>query len=194
MRKWLGVLVGACLLWGFAGAALAELCPKCKKLVFTMDIGKCEVCGGATRSGAFHLCPKCSARLKQCEHCRAPLAGQAGPKDIVLDKQANGKTVTVAKGQRIVIRLAGNPTTGYSWALAKLEGDAVEQVGKVQYEPKRVPRGIVGSGGTFRFTFKAVKLGKATLRLAYRRPWEKKKPPAETFTLTVQVKSPAKKK
>ncbi len=194
MRKLLGVAVGVCLLWAFAGAALAELCPKCKKLMFTADIGKCKECGGWTSSGAFKLCRKCSAKLKQCEHCRAPLKEQAGIQDIVLDKKANGTTVAAAVGQRIVIRLRGNPTTGYSWAVKKLEGEAIEQVGKAKYEMDKGSRGRVGAGGTFTFTFQAVKLGKAALTLAYRRPWEKKKPPAKTFTLAVEVKPPAKKK
>lgn len=194
MRKLLGVTVGVCLLWAFAGVALAELCPKCKKLMFTADIGKCRECGGATSSGAFKLCKKCSAKLKQCEHCRGPLKEQAGIQDIVLDKKANGTTVTAAVGQRIVIRLAGNITTSYSWAVKKLEGEALKQDGKVEYVPKKAPRPKVGAGGTFVATFKAVKLGKAALTLAYRRPWEKKKPPAKTFTLAVEVKPPAKKK
>jgi len=41
--------------------------------MFTADVGKCVVCGGDTTSGAHKLCPRCSARLGQCEHCRAPL-------------------------------------------------------------------------------------------------------------------------
>jgi len=174
-----------------ASSALAELCPKCKGKMYIQNIGKCVACGGHTTSGAFKLCPKCSAKLGQCEHCRAPLA-PAIPKDaIALDEKANGKTVKVAVRKTLVVRLAGNPTTGYSWTVKKLDGDALEQQGKLRYEPKKVARGIVGSGGTFLGVFKAVKPGKGTLTMAYARPWEKGKPPIKTFTVTIQVEGPA---
>jgi outer membrane protein assembly factor BamB len=56
-----------------AAVAAAELCPKCKGLMYTADIGKCQECGGQTTSGAFKLCPACSKKLGQCEHCREAL-------------------------------------------------------------------------------------------------------------------------
>jgi serpin B len=59
-------------------SALADLCPKCKGMMFTADIGKCVNCGGMTTSGAFKLCKACSAKLGQCEACRAPLLGAKG--------------------------------------------------------------------------------------------------------------------
>jgi hypothetical protein len=61
------------------GAARAELCPRCRKKNFIMSIGKCVECGSHTTSGAHKLCPKCSRKLGQCEHCRAKLAGGSRP-------------------------------------------------------------------------------------------------------------------
>ncbi len=58
--------------------ARAELCPKCKERMYTTDIGTCVHCGGHTSSGAFKLCRECSAKLGQCECCRAAL-GSAKP-------------------------------------------------------------------------------------------------------------------
>lgn len=295
-----------------AGRAAADLCPKCKGKAYIMSVGKCVECGGFTSSGAFKLCRKCSARLGQCEHCRAKLAGAPGPRkptpqayvprrwvgrfrsntlrkhapaDGYVDRQDawealwkawrkgpvpkvdfgrelvvvatvngpnlaristklqpdgnlrvlaastkmggpgfgygmatvrregvrqvngralrsarpapppairlgetdDGKTVSARVGQQIVVSLAGNPTTGYSWALAALEGDAVRQVGKIAYRQRPTGRPMVGVGGTFTATFQAAKVGKATIRLAYRRPWEKGKAPVKTFALTVEV-------
>ncbi len=62
-----------------AAPAGAELCEKCKGGMYIMSVGKCVVCGGPTRSGAHKLCPKCSAKLGQCEHCRAPLKKAGKP-------------------------------------------------------------------------------------------------------------------
>jgi len=185
--RWVMGLVFA----GLMGAtAWADLCPKCSKMAFTMDVGQCVECAGATGSGAFKLCRKCSAKLGQCEHCRAPLKGA----DIVLGEDANGKTIPVEAGKAILVKLAGNPTTGYQWSLSKLDGEAIEMVGKPDYVADKHPRKMVGSGGTYVFTFRALKPGKATLTLAYARPWEKNTPPIKTFTLTVEVSAPPSKR
>jgi len=187
MKKPAALVMMAALVALAACPAWAELCPECKRKMYPMVIGKCEVCGGPTTSRAFKLCPKCSARLGQCEHCRKPLGPVLGP-------DANGKTIKVPLGRTVTIRLKGNPTTGYRWSLERLEGKALKQVGDVQYVAKRVPPRLVGSGGVFIATFRAVEPGKASVRMHYARPWEKGKPPAKVFELTVQVAKPPGKK
>jgi inhibitor of cysteine peptidase len=197
MRRNVSILFGVVVLAAMASPAAAKLCGKCEGKMYIASVGKCVECGKWTSSGAFKLCKKCSTKLGQCEHCRAPLGGgkekpDAKPdtsKPIALDKSASGRTVTPAPGQQVVISLKGNPTTGYSWSCAKIEGDAAVAVGKVAYV--RDPSGPrrAGSGGTFVATFKATKIGKSKITLEYKRPWEKGKPAAETFTLTVEVKS-----
>ena len=171
-----------------AATAAAELCPKCKGKMYITSVGKCAVCGGHTSSGAFKLCKKCSTRLAQCEHCRAPLKPAPKP-DVVLGPDANGKTVAAKVGQTLAVRLPGNITTGYGWTVKKLDGNALEQVGKVDYKATKTPRPRVGSGGTFIATFKAVGAGKATLMMGYARPWEKDTPPIKTFQITVDVQA-----
>lgn len=177
-------------------SALAGLCAKCKDKMYTADVGRCSECGKGTASGAFKLCKDCSAKLKQCEHCRASLAGAAATqtrpapeKPLVLTKADNNKTVSAQVGQTLVIRLKGNPTTGYLWQLTGKTGGALEQVGQIRYVQDKAPKGMVGVGGTYEATFRAVKAGEATVSLACARPWEKDKPPAETFKATVQVKA-----
>ena len=118
----------------------------------------------------------------------ATAAAKPPAKEVVLGQKANGKTVAVALGQTIVVRLKGNPTTGYQWTVQKIEGKAVKQVGKVEY----VHGGddADGSGGVFVAAFQAVKAGAATVTMGYLRPWEKKKPPIESFIVTLDVKAP----
>ncbi|MFW6162033.1 MAG: protease inhibitor I42 family protein [Planctomycetota bacterium] len=174
-----------------AGPAAAGLCPKCKGKMYIQNIGKCGECGGRTSSGAFKLCRKCSGRLGQCQHCRAPVK-PAIPRDAIgVGPKASGKTLKVAQGKTLVVRLPGNATTGYRWSVKQLKGDALEQQGTVIYKPKKTEGRRVGSGGTFLAVFRAAKAGKATLTMAYARPWEKKTPPIKTFTLTVAVAKPA---
>jgi biopolymer transport protein ExbD len=72
-----------------------------------------------------------------------------------------------------------------------IDGQAVRQVGSVKFvEPHARPgeKRRLGAGGMFHATFQAVEAGKATVSLAYRRPWEKSKDPARTFSVTIDVK------
>ena len=118
----------------------------------------------------------------------ADAAGE-GPAPLQATEADNGKTVQAAVGQKIVVALDGNITTGYSWAVAKVAGEAISQIGKVEYAQRPAPRGMVGVGGQFKASFQAAKPGQATLTMEYRRPWEKNKPAEKTFTLTVQVQA-----
>jgi predicted secreted protein len=47
---------------------------------------------------------------------------------------------------------------------------------------------VPGGAGLQVFAFKAEKTGGGAIGFLYGRPWEKDKPAAETFTLTVSVK------
>jgi len=105
-----------------------------------------------------------------------------------LTEKDDGKTLSMAVKKRFVVRLAGNPTTGYGWRTVEVTGDAVEQTGKVAYVAAKRQPGMVGVGGHYVFRFEAVKPGKTSIKLEYARPWEKDKPPAKTFTVTINVR------
>ena len=102
-----------------------------------------------------------------------------------VDDTENGATMTVKVGDIIQVVLKGNPTTGYTWTAALSEQDEsiLEQMGEYDYVSDS---GLIGSGGTFTFRFKALKAGEATLKLVYSRPWESVQP-LETFSMTVKV-------
>jgi len=108
---------------------------------------------------------------------------------LVLTEGAAGQTVTVVAGRKIEIRLPANPTTGYLWDVAELTPGPVRQIGKAEYAPDKRPAGVVGSGGTAVFTLIGEAAGKANLRLEYKRPFEKDKPPAKTFAIGFDVKA-----
>ena len=184
----------AVVLW--AAIVQAALCPKCNELMYTTDIGKCTVCGGDTSSGAFKLCAKCSSAKHQCQHCLTALA--EAPATKASEKPAaepatkltdadDGKTFKVKVGDVVAISLKGNPTTGYSWRTAKLDGKAVEQAGQPKYTTNPHRPGMVGVGGKFVFRFNAAKSGKTQVHLEYVRPWEKNIKPVQTFTATIEV-------
>ena len=104
-----------------------------------------------------------------------------------LDSEDNGTAINLKVGQKVQVVLKGNPTTGFSWMAALSEDDAgiLEQMGEPTYVPDSQ---LIGAGGTYTFTFKAVAAGDAQLKLVYLRPWESV-PPLETFEVRVLVGS-----
>ncbi len=104
---------------------------------------------------------------------------------IKLTAMNHGKSVSAAVGQKIIVTLSGNPTTGFNWALTKIDGPSVKESGKMEYVQDDA-KGKVGVGGKFTFTFEAVKAGKSTVTLDYKRPFEKTAASAMTFTVDVK--------
>ena len=62
-------IVFSAAVWGWNQAGHAAFCGKCRDMMFIDSQGKCMDCGGPTTSGALQLCPKCSLKRHQCEHC-----------------------------------------------------------------------------------------------------------------------------
>jgi len=95
-----------------------------------------------------------------------------------------GTIVTLTVGDALVVRLSGNPTTGFSWVRTDSLNQAVlEPVGDPEYTPGDPD--VYGGGGTFRFTFRAVAAGTTPLSFDYKRPWEEEA--IDTYAVTVYV-------
>lgn len=100
----------------------------------------------------------------------------------------NGGRVEMKVGGTLEIELESNPTTGYTWQVIESGAGVLEQTGASDYTSDSEGEGAVGVGGTETFTFEAIAAGEVTLELAYMRPWETEEEPADTFTLTVEVR------
>jgi inhibitor of cysteine peptidase len=97
-----------------------------------------------------------------------------------------GQTKTVLRGDKLELQIGGNPTTGFSWKLASIDGNAVRTFHEIRYKPHRP--GLPGAPGVFVATFRAVSPGTSTINMQYLRPWEKNTPPAKTYAVTIIVK------
>jgi inhibitor of cysteine peptidase len=84
------------------------------------------------------------------------------------------------------LTLAANPTTGYSWE-ADYDKDLLELV-KDDYQADQTTEGLVGSGGTQFYQFKALKAGQTQILLTYLRPWETSSDDNKKVTYTVTIK------
>jgi inhibitor of cysteine peptidase len=93
--------------------------------------------------------------------------------------------VSVTVGEEFTVKLASNPTTGYSWALAGALPSWLVQVNQAYIADTS---GLAGAGGTEHWTFRATAAGSATLTLQYERPWEGT--PAETHVCQVTARLP----
>lgn len=105
--------------------------------------------------------------------------------NLVLNESDNGKKLTVDVGQEWAVSLRGNPTTGFGWEAAALEGVLFVQVGETDFRSDSPGR--PGAGGIQTLTFRALKPGRAVLTLVYRRPWETNIAPLETFRIEVTI-------
>jgi inhibitor of cysteine peptidase len=102
------------------------------------------------------------------------------------DKEAS-REIIVQKGDRLLVELPANPTTGYSWNL-QLQGDNILSQGKSQYKPSDKSGNLVGSGGTEIWKFRAQHPGSTRLDFSYARPWEKGVLPVRILHFPVTVK------
>ncbi len=109
--------------------------------------------------------------------CNAPVAKLA--------QADNGKTVDLKTGETFTVSLEGNPTTGYSWEITEIEAEVIELTGEPDYDSDSK---LIGSGGMFKFTFKAAAAGTSRVKLVYHRPWEEDVAPLYEFEIMVNVK------
>lgn len=87
-------------------------------------------------------------------------------------------------GDTIVIPLPDNPTTGYRWELAPLDGDDL-----VLEESTFQPAGAgVGGGGTAVWTLRAVDVGISDVKARRWRPWEGESSIIDHYRIRVVVR------
>ena len=98
-----------------------------------------------------------------------------------------GASVALRQGDRLMVALAGNATTGFQWENVLLYEYAVlRETQEMEYREEPHPETMVGSGGTFLFRYEAIDVGPQSFRFAYHRPWESVEPEQVVeFTATV---------
>ena len=92
----------------------------------------------------------------------------------LLTEDDNGANVTLRIGDRLLVALEGNPTTGYEWSNALLyEFATLREIGDAEFRPDS---DLLGAGGLFLFRYEAYRIGPQAFRFAYQRPWESVEP------------------
>ena len=116
-----------------------------------------------------------------------PFGRDAGPKEITLTVDDDGRTIKVPKGSVLIVSLESNPSTGYTWEAVDLNTEILQQVGEKEWTQNPGTERMLGAPGMMRITFKATGKGAARLSLIYHRPWEGD-PPAKRFGVEINVR------
>ena len=96
----------------------------------------------------------------------------------------DGASLALRVGDRVMVELEGNATTGYTWTNAmEVEYAVLREMQEPEY---RAASDLLGAPGVFLFRYVAVDVGPQTFRFIYHRPWESVEP-LETVQFTVHV-------
>jgi inhibitor of cysteine peptidase len=110
----------------------------------------------------------------------------AGARKLTLHAKDDGRTVRLHRGDRVLIVLDENPTTGYAWKLTRRPARAIARVTSSRYAADPVAPGIVGSGGTRTIRVRAVGRGRTRLALTYVAAGHR--PAGDRFRLALRVR------
>jgi inhibitor of cysteine peptidase len=110
------------------------------------------------------------------------------PDEVQITETDADSTLQLALGGQLIVALASNPTTGFSWSAGETSDAALVLQGEPRYAPPGSTTAVVGAGGTEIFTFRAEMPGRANLVLEYRRPFEPDAAPEQTFRVTVEIR------
>lgn len=114
----------------------------------------------------------------------AQLAARQSAKTVDIGELGRQVRVLLDVGDTLRVVLPSNPSTGYSWQIAKNNG-AFLQASAARTLPATEPK--PGAPGTQSFTFTAAAPGKDRLLLNYRRPWEKNVRPARSYAVDITI-------
>lgn len=103
----------------------------------------------------------------------------------ILTEKDDGRTVRLANGALLTIRIQGNRTTGYRWEANVSDASVLTEGSAPLYTPTSTSP---GAGGIFEFSFRAGAAGQTRLTLGYRRSWETEIPPLRIFEVSVEVR------
>jgi inhibitor of cysteine peptidase len=111
--------------------------------------------------------------------------GPAAGRQTNLTDKDNGQTITLVKGDTLVLSLPCNPgSTGYVWRVMEINDGVLKQQGMYQF---KAGEAAIGAPGTCVFTFQALDAGSSSLKLGYKRWWDEGMKPEQTFEVTVNV-------
>jgi inhibitor of cysteine peptidase len=105
---------------------------------------------------------------------------------VALKEENSGTTVQLGPTDVLEVVLSENRTTGFGWSIVETTPKLVEVMGEPKHE---TTGGGLGAGGRVIYFFEPVAVGQGQLKLIYHQSFNPDVPPAQTFEITVVVKS-----
>ncbi len=124
----------------------------------------------------------------------AVLCGYAFCQQSVTISPTADTTATISKGGELIVKIKGNPTTGYGWYLSNadqlksvVQATNLNAMGSsTNYVQDPAPAGFMGVGGTYLFRFNALTAAdNVNLNFVYRRSWENT--PIRELTVALKI-------
>ena len=112
------------------------------------------------------------------------IPGRACASVIFISQEDSGREFTLDRGDALEISLPATSGTGYTWQAEPVAGGCVKLIGEPTFNGDSAMPGASGHQ-IFRYAVQA--RGSGTLEMRYLRPWEKDKPPAKVFKITLTV-------
>jgi inhibitor of cysteine peptidase len=101
------------------------------------------------------------------------------------DEHSNGNNIELHVGEKFMIVLRENPTTGFRWNPISSGEPACTLLDHSFDSSGSNP----GNSGSHSWHFQAVNEGTGKIEFVYRRSWEQDTPPVQSFTLNVNVRT-----
>ena len=101
---------------------------------------------------------------------------------IPVNSTSNGDILTIPASDRVLVTLAENPTSGYSWNATVSKG--LTLVSDTYVAPNTT---LIGAGGYHEWLLGPDGPGTYTFKAVYMRPWEGASSAAGTFSLVIEV-------
>jgi inhibitor of cysteine peptidase len=99
-----------------------------------------------------------------------------------MSEREEHNAVTVRRGERFKIELQSNPSTGYRWHIVFSNKSILKPISS-EFVPKIANQ--IGSTGIQQFNFEATKEGTTSIKLIYKRPWEREAVKSNEFFVNV---------
>lgn len=111
------------------------------------------------------------------------------PTPVTITDANSGETIELQQGQKLILRLPGNPSTGYSWSQTDTSAGVLTVDGSFTFEQDLSAGNPPppGAGGIEVCTFTATAAGQQTLQLEYKRSWETDVPAIKSVTYNIKV-------
>jgi len=103
---------------------------------------------------------------------------------LILQKQDNGKEISLKPGQTVQVQLAGVGGTGYWWYV---QGPEARHLQLVSEKTRAEPGGRVGGPVLGLWTFQAKERGSTEIKMDYYRKWEGLEKAIEKFRVKVTI-------